>query len=416
MEYQKSSHISSWIFKKSEIDELRSRGNNRARRILKEEHKNKELREKEEGSVGTDGAAETSSSSSSNPSILVELPVSFAKGYSNRMKEDESYEFIEETEDLPFLTPAEETTLVNFYATKLFSLIGPNAQHPPLRRDIKVASTAALLMRRFFLSNSVMKYDPKVFMVASAFLATKVEDATVNVRYLEEGTKMMKSHVTIPEIIKAEIHLAAGIDYDLICLHPYKTVEGYTEDLRTFLKTKDGQMCVNREWVGSADLRPLYEQAKVIVQELVVTDIPLIASAGKIGIVSLLLANDELIKKQKLQPETAQLVKSGTNDSNENGIEIGEKKEEAIKIDFMGYLKLRFKDTHEESQIEQISKEIDQICETIKQSNMRNSEIDLVALKKIHKKLKKCRNLESGSSSLDEGKKKKKKKKRKRAE
>ena len=154
----------------------------------------------------------------------------------------------------------------------------------------------------------------------------KVEDATVNIRYLEEGTKLMKAHVTIPEIIKAEIHLAEGIDYDLRCIHPYKAVEGYTEDLRTFLKTKEGRSCVNRDWVGSADLRPLYEEAKCIVEELVVTDIPLISIARKIGLASLIMANEKIIDNQIKRIED--------HATTSNDIIVDEEKKDVIKIDF----------------------------------------------------------------------------------
>ena len=66
---------------------------------------------------------------------------------------------------------------MDFYAAKLPSLIGPLAQLPRLRREVKVSATAALLFRRFYLSNSVMLFDPKAIMVAAAFLASKVEDA-----------------------------------------------------------------------------------------------------------------------------------------------------------------------------------------------------------------------------------------------
>jgi cyclin H len=82
----------------------------------------------------------------------------------------------------PFLTAQEEGLLVAFYASKLPSLIGPMAQVPRLRRDVKVAATASLLFRRFYLSNSVMLHDPKAVMVAAAFLGSKVEDATSDVR------------------------------------------------------------------------------------------------------------------------------------------------------------------------------------------------------------------------------------------
>jgi len=86
-------------------------------------------------------------------------------------------------DDIDFLTPVEEQALIRFYCSKIFSLIGPHAQISRLQKDSKVASTAAILVRRFFLSNSVMMYDPKAIMVAAVFLASKVEDATVDVRF-----------------------------------------------------------------------------------------------------------------------------------------------------------------------------------------------------------------------------------------
>jgi hypothetical protein len=67
-----------------------------------------------------------------------------------------------------FLTPQEEAVLITFYVTRLPSLMGPSAQVPRLRRESKVTATAALLMRRFYLSNSVMLHDPKAVMVAAS--------------------------------------------------------------------------------------------------------------------------------------------------------------------------------------------------------------------------------------------------------
>ena len=107
----------------------------------------------------------------------------FARGFN---KTDEGLENgpAENRTGDPFLTPEEEGRLVDFYAAKLPSLIGPLAQLPKLRREVKVSATAALLFRRFYLSNSVMLFDPKAIMVASAFLASKVEDAMSPVRAL----------------------------------------------------------------------------------------------------------------------------------------------------------------------------------------------------------------------------------------
>jgi cyclin H len=392
MDYKSLNNISSWNFTSTQLEEIRKRGNCRARNLLlKDFEKKKEQKGRE---VHND-------SSTASQSSAVQLPVSFAKGYGCKTKEidailHEKYAEIKESEDLPFLSATEETTLVQFYATKMFDLIGPNALHPPLRRDIKVPSTAALLLRRFYLSNSVMFYDPKVFMVACAFLATKIEDVTVKIRHLEEGTKLMKAHVTIPEIIKSEIIVAAGCDYDFICVHSYRAVESYTEDLRTFLKTPDGRPCVNRDWVGSADLRPLYEEARQIVEEVSVTDVPLISTSGKIGLASLFLANETLIKKRN------DVISSNIESKIDSG-EVDDGKD-SININFKRYLQVRFasdKNQDKGANVDTVWRDIEQLCASMRE--LRKNQVDIASLKLIHKKLKKCR-----------GSEKKKKKKRKR--
>lgn len=196
-----------------------------------------------------------------------------------------------------FLTPAEEATLVSFYASKLPNLIGPAAQVSRLRRESKVTATAALLLRRFFLSNSVMMFDPKAIMVAAAFLGSKVEDATADIRNLEEGTALMNAPVSQMDIIPAEISLLAGIQFDLLCFHPYKAVVALTEDLRTFLKTEKGQqLCLMGEdgTPVRPDLKSIYDGARHILDEVIISDIPLLYSPGQVGLAALILACEQL--------------------------------------------------------------------------------------------------------------------------
>eukprot|EP01083_Nonionella_stella_P208001 755134_1 len=114
---------------------------------------------------------------------------SFAKkftGHKNGGVDDDAEMKIDEMDaKFPFPSVEDELILLNFYCKNLLALIGPNASTRRLERDIKVASTASVLLRRFFLSNSIVLFDPKAIMVAAAFLASKVEDATCDIRYLE---------------------------------------------------------------------------------------------------------------------------------------------------------------------------------------------------------------------------------------
>lgn len=78
-------------------------------------------------------------------------------------------------------TPAEkmplrdQDTLIHFHAHQIQRLIGPNAIFPELQRSASVLSTAIMLFRRFYLSNSVIDFHPRNIAAASALLAVKVD-------------------------------------------------------------------------------------------------------------------------------------------------------------------------------------------------------------------------------------------------
>lgn len=211
---------SKWLFSSSQLHQCRARANREGREYM----------QSLVAKSTTAGATGTSSRSDEERPILVPPVKWFASGYSKRCNdgddEDDDDASAEGSDLLPSppLTPQEELLLLQFYSGKIPDLIGPAAMLSRLRRDVKVTATASALFRRFFLSNSVMLHDPKAIMVASAFLGSKVEDATVDIRYLEEATKQMQAPVTQKEIVEAEVSLVAGLHFELLCFHPYKTV------------------------------------------------------------------------------------------------------------------------------------------------------------------------------------------------
>ena len=291
------------------------------------------------------------------------------------------------TDGHAFLTPHEEAVLVSFYASKLPALIGPGATLNRLRRDSKVLATATMLYRRFYLSNSVQTHDPKVTMVAAAFLATKVEDCMADVRYLVEGTVALNAPVTAPEIVTAELALLQGLDFYLLCFHPYKAVLALTEDLRTFFKTEKGKNLLQEQGAAAAgmilegsegeeevstvmvvtgnDLAPVYEAARDILNDVVVSDIPLQYSPGQIGLAALAVAAERV---REVQPSSA------------------------ISTDLLlkGYLRVRFPNkTPDTTLLEALAVKLRQLPEG--RHGCAKYHTDMTELKGIHKKLKKVR-------------------------
>lgn len=193
----------------------------------------------------------------------------------------------------------------------------------------------------------------------------------------------MNSPVTLSEILPAETKLLSGINFELLCFHPYKAVLAITEDLRTYLKSEKGRSLVkflngtDRPIIGQ-DLKPMHDDAQSIVNDVIVSDIPLLYTPGQIGLASLIVANE----KQR-------------------------GKDNVPQIDLMGYLSHRFEDAdiaRMRSLLQEIGTKLQELKEG--QHGCANYKVDMQKLKVIHKKLKKCRVW---------GVKEKKKKKRKNA-
>ena len=356
------------------------------------------------------GSSSAAGGDASSQQLMAE---SFARDFNmNKDKWLKDHECEDDGDDGPwqtkkghiYATPEEEAAIVSFYVSKLPNLIGPKAQVPRLRRESKVTATAALLLRRFYLSNSVMMFDPKTIMVAAAFLASKVEDATTDVRYLEEGTNLMNSPVSQTDIIPSEIHLLSGIQFDLLCFHPYKAVLAVTEDLRTYLKSKEGRSLVHfpnssdthRPIVGQ-DLLPMHDAAQQLVDDVIVSDIPLLYPPGQVGLAALMVANE---RQQEEYQQNVQ--RADNNDKNAAVVDVPQ-------IDFFGYISLRFPDKDQE-EMKSLLRNLCAMLREVREGKhgCGNHNVDLQMLKSVHKKLKKTAKWSSSSSSNKEKKKKRK--------
>jgi cyclin H len=366
-----SSQLRAWLFSPDDLDLCRARANRLARKYLSDLAG--DVAAAGAGEVDGGGSNKAAAATSASASGAVNPRVECFAGEFGRNRES----YVAEGdgpwmtgEGNPYLTPEEEAVLVGFYASKLPSLIGPQAQVGRLRREAKVPATAAMLLRRFYLSNSVMVHDPKAVMVSAAFLASKVEDAMTDVRYLEEGTDRMGAPVPAAEILPAELCLLSGVNFELLCFHPYKAVLALTEDLRTYLKSERGRALVHfpndvdRPLVGQ-DLKPMHDAAQDLVHDVIVSDIPLLYAPGLVGLAALMVANDQ----------------QGRNAGGD-----------VPHIDLLGYLSHRFEGADVErmtAKLREISVKLLELKEGRHGCDLYNTDMD--RLKGIHKKLKKCR-------------------------
>lgn len=83
---------------------------------------------------------------------------------------------------LPSMATSDQEILIHFHAHQLQRLIGPNAVFPELRRSASTLSTAIMLFRRFYLSNSIIDFPGRPMAAAAALLATKADcDSSLSV-------------------------------------------------------------------------------------------------------------------------------------------------------------------------------------------------------------------------------------------
>ncbi|KAL6879981.1 cyclin-like protein [Trichoderma longibrachiatum] len=131
-----------------------------------------------------------------------------------------------------FLTPAEETMLVQFFTTELIRA----AQFCELPTEIR--STAAVFFRRFYITNSVMTYPPTELLKTSLFFGCKAEGYYIRLAKLAE----MFPNTTSEQILAGEFLLCQGIRFAFDVRHPFRALEGAILELRRQLPDQEGRV------------------------------------------------------------------------------------------------------------------------------------------------------------------------------
>mmetsp|Transcript_27030 Transcript_27030/g.64573 ORF Transcript_27030/g.64573 Transcript_27030/m.64573 type:complete len:704 (-) Transcript_27030:245-2356(-) len=218
----------------------------------------------------SDATTTTSPSSSPSSSSSSSLPQhkrtrKFASGYQRRqnMQQQQQYQGqqVEEqssqtsSSSPSLISPSDQETIVHFHAHQLQQLVGPNAMFEQLRRSSQVLSTAIVLLRRFYLSNSVVDFHPRHIASAAALLAVKTDcepnlpiellsHATIAVHMKQQHNPLCRHElcpVSVDEIEEAERALLEGCDFRLRCHHPYKAIQMLSSDIIQHMMIMSGK-------------------------------------------------------------------------------------------------------------------------------------------------------------------------------
>ncbi|KAH3745889.1 Cyclin family protein [Pelomyxa schiedti] len=127
--------------------------------------------------------------------------------------------------DLRWINERELLSLDIFFATYIKDV----AKRVALRQ--RVVATAIVFFKRFFLQNSFASFDPWLVAPTCLYLASKVEECTIQAKKFEN--KLNSGHYTYSpdHILDMEFTVMQNLSGHLIVFHPYRDLQSILEDM-----------------------------------------------------------------------------------------------------------------------------------------------------------------------------------------
>uniref|UniRef100_A0A7C9DS43 [RNA-polymerase]-subunit kinase n=1 Tax=Opuntia streptacantha TaxID=393608 RepID=A0A7C9DS43_OPUST len=172
------------------------------------------------------------------------------------------------------LSVEEEQVLRVFYEYKIQVVCGA------FKFPHKIQATALTYYKRFYLRWSVMEHHPKTVMLTCIYLACKIEENHVSAEELGKG--IQQDHQMI---LDNEMLVLQSLEFDLIVYTPYRSIEGFINDLQDLYYGANGQVDM---------LKDLHQLAILEADKAMMTDALFLHPPGQLALAMLHRANDEL--------------------------------------------------------------------------------------------------------------------------
>ncbi|PIA44557.1 hypothetical protein AQUCO_01700271v1 [Aquilegia coerulea] len=171
----------------------------------------------------------------------------------------------------------------------------------------KIQGTAIIYFKRFYLQWSVMEHHPKNIMLTCIYASCKIEENHVSAEELGKG--IQQDHQVI---LNNEMLVLQSLGFDLIVYAPYRSIEGFVDDIEDFCQAND-QLEM---------LKDLKETAKLEVDRILLTDAPLLFPPGQLALAALRRSNEvhgvldferylgSIISRQQSMHTSSELIES----------------------------------------------------------------------------------------------------------
>ncbi|KAH7728910.1 cyclin domain-containing protein [Aphelenchoides avenae] len=176
-----------------------------------------------------------------------------------------------------FLTPAEEELLCKIVAEAGVKF-GDDFQ-PTMWPSVRW--TAFAYFKRFYLRHSAMEYSPKTIVMASYYLAAKVDEFNVTIdefiKNLRQGTPQSNADM----VLRLEPILMLELNYQLTVHAPFRPFEGHMMDMKT-------------KMMLGFDLEQIRPHSTDFFKKALVSDVMLLFPPSQIALAALKYGLDKL--------------------------------------------------------------------------------------------------------------------------
>lgn len=155
------------------------------------------------------------------------------------------------------LTAEEEKKLIDFYCSSCLQMSLSEPFNLPIQVVVCykrvclpeggmgakiVKATAIQFLKRFYLSNSPMTYQPKKIMPSALFLATKTEAIHLPLKDFAAKMKTVPGmkKITEEEVLAPEFIITQGLRFAFDVRHPFRALQGAYLELLTFVSAVKG--------------------------------------------------------------------------------------------------------------------------------------------------------------------------------
>lgn len=158
---------------------------------------------------------------------------------------------------------------------------------------IKVTQTATALFKRYCLSNPIVMTNLKIVMVASVYVACKVEESYVSA---EQLCKVVKD-IDYNKVLNAELAVLQGVDFQLISFGAFRPLRGFRADAIHSVNSRDDSSSNNKE-VAIEKIRECYNKSQEDLKKQLLTDAMFLFPPGQLALSAFLKAAREVECKE----------------------------------------------------------------------------------------------------------------------